>query len=42
MDEKMMKAGGTAKRAELIKAFGQLSISKTNKRDLTEQEKKIA
>jgi cell division cycle 14 len=27
MDEKMMKAGGAAKRAELIKAFGDLSIS---------------
>jgi len=27
MDEAMMKAGGAAKRAELIKAFGDLSIS---------------
>ena len=29
MDEKMMKAGGAAKRAELIKAFGEMSISTT-------------
>jgi len=27
MDEQMMKAGGAAKRAELIKAFADLSIS---------------
>lgn len=42
MDEKMMKAGGAAKRAELIKAFGELSISSSKARDLTEQEKKVA
>ena len=35
MDEKMMKAGGAAKRAELIKAFGDLSISTTKTRELT-------
>lgn len=27
MDDKMMKAGGAAKRAELVKAFGELAIS---------------
>jgi len=27
MDDQMMKAGGAAKRAELVKAFGDLSIS---------------
>ena len=42
MDEKMMKAGGAAKRAELVKAFGNLSISNTKTRTLTEQEKKVA
>ena len=42
MDEAMMKAGGAAKRAELIKAFGDLSISQTKARDLTEQEKRVA
>jgi len=31
-----MKVGGAAKRQELIKAFGDLSISTTKKRDLTE------
>jgi hypothetical protein len=35
MDEKMMKLGGAAKRQELIKAFGELSISTTKTRDLT-------
>jgi hypothetical protein len=39
MDEKMMRAGGAAKRAELIKAFSDLSISNTKTRDLNEQEK---
>lgn len=38
MDEKMMKAGGAAKRAELIKAFGDLSISRAKTRDYTIQE----
>jgi hypothetical protein len=42
MDETMMKAGGAAKRAELVKAFGELSLSTTKKRDLTEAEKKVA
>ena len=42
MDEKMMKAGGAAKRAELVKAFGELSISTTKTRALTETEKKVA
>ena len=42
MDEKMMKAGGAAKRAELIKAFGEMAISTTKTRELTEHEKKIA
>lgn len=42
MDEKMMKAGGQAKRNELIKAFGDLSITQTKVRDLTLKEKEIA
>jgi hypothetical protein len=42
MDEAMMKVGGANKRAELIKAFGDLSISQTKTRDLTEKEKKVA
>lgn len=42
MDDAMMKAGGAAKRAELIKAFGDLSISQTKTRELTEKEKKVA
>jgi hypothetical protein len=42
MDDQMMKAGGAAKRAELVKAFGDLSIASTSKRELTEQEKKVA
>jgi hypothetical protein len=42
MDESMMKVGGAAKRAELIKAFGDLSISTTKKRDLNDQEKRVA
>ena len=37
-----MRAGGAAKRAELIKAFGDLSISASNTRALTEDEKKKA
>ena len=39
MDEKMMKAGGAAKRAELVKAFGDLSISTAKTRELTKYEK---
>jgi hypothetical protein len=42
MDEKMMKLGGAAKRQELVKAFGQLSISTTKTRTLTDQEKAVA
>lgn len=42
MDEKMMKAGGAAKRAELVKMFGDLSLSSTKVRELTEKEKKVA
>jgi hypothetical protein len=42
MDEKMMKLGGAAKRQELVKAFGGLSISTTKTRALTEQEKLVA
>lgn len=41
MDEKMMKAGGAAKRAELIKAFGDLSISRAKTRDYTIQEQAV-
>ena len=41
MDDKMMKAGGAAKRAELIKAFGDLSISRTKTRDYTEAEASV-
>ena len=37
-----MKAGGAAKRAELVKAFGELSISTTKTRALTDTEKKVA
>jgi len=42
MDDKMMKAGGAQKRAELIKAFGELSISSTKTRALTDKEKQVA
>jgi hypothetical protein len=42
MDDQMMKVGGAAKRAELVKAFGDLSISTTKKRDLNDQEKRVA
>ena len=38
----MMKLGGAAKRQELVKAFGALSISTTKTRALTEQEKLVA
>ena len=41
MDEKMMKAGGAAKRQELIKAFGDLSITNAKTRDYTQHEKRI-
>lgn len=41
MDDKMMKAGGAAKRAELVKAFGDLSISKAKTREYTDAESKI-
>ena len=41
MDDKMMKAGGAQKRAELIKAFGDLSISQTKTRAYTKQEADI-
>lgn len=37
----MMKAGGAAKRAELIKAFGNLSISNAKTRDLNAQEMNV-
>lgn len=36
-----MKAGGAAKRAELIKAFGDLSISRAKTRDYTNAEKQV-
>ena len=39
MDDKMMKAGGAAKRQQLIEMFGEEAISTTQKRDLTEKEK---
>jgi hypothetical protein len=42
MDERMMKAGGREKREELVKAFGNLSISNTNVRAFTEKEKRVA
>ena len=38
----MMKLGGAAKRQELVKAFGELSITSTKTRDLTAQEKAVA
>jgi len=37
-----MKAGGAAKRQELVQAFGNLSISTTKTRGLTEAEKRVA
>ena len=37
-----MQAGGAQKRAELVKAFGDLSISTTKTRELTNQEAKTA
>ena len=37
----MMKAGGQARRDELIQQFGELSVSKANVRDYTAHEKKI-
>ena len=37
-----MKLGGAAKRAELIKMFGELSISTNKTRQLTEKEQQIA
>ena len=42
MDDKMMKAGGAQKRAELVKMFGDLSISTAQTREYTEQERRIA
>ena len=42
MDETVMKWGGAAKRAELIKMFSDLSISKAQTRDLTNNEANIA
>jgi len=38
----MMRLGGAAKRAELVKMFGELSISNTKTRKLTENEQQIA
>lgn len=37
----MMKLGGAAKRAELVKAFGDLSISQTKTRGYTDKEKQV-
>lgn len=37
-----MKLGGAQKRAELVKAFGELSISTTQTRDYTDAERRIA
>tara|TARA_B110000503_G_C7096972_1_gene392063 strand:- start:196 stop:342 length:147 start_codon:yes stop_codon:yes gene_type:complete len=42
MDETVMKWGGAAKRAELIKMFSDLNISKAASRDLTSNETNIA
>ena len=42
MDETVMKWGGAAKRAELIKMFSDLNISKAATRDLTSNEANIA
>lgn len=42
MDDRMMKAGGSAARAKLIEAFGDLSVSKTVKREMTDKEKTVA
>ena len=36
-----MKAGGAAKRAELVKAFGELAISTCQTKELTAYEKRI-
>lgn len=42
MDDRMMRAGGAAKREQLIKAFPDLSISQTVKRDFNKLEAKVA
>jgi hypothetical protein len=42
MDETVMKWGGAAKRAELIKMFSDLNISKAATRDLSNNESNIA
>ena len=42
MDDEMLKAGGAAKREELVKAFGDLNFTQTNTRELTDKEKQIA
>ena len=38
----MMRAGGAAKREQLIKAFPDLAISQTVKREYTKAEAKVA
>ena len=38
----MMKAGGAQKRAELVKMFGDLSITATQTREYTDREREIA
>ena len=40
-DDKMMRAGGASKRAELVKAFGEMALSTTKTRELTAYEKRI-
>lgn len=41
MDDTMMKAGGEAKRKELVALFGELNIDESRK-NMTEEELKIA
>lgn len=42
MDDTVMKWGGAAKRAELIKMFSDLNISKAATRDFSNNEQNIA
>lgn len=42
MDEVMMKAGGEAKRKELIALFGDLSIEDKDRARMTDEEQKRA
>jgi hypothetical protein len=41
MDDAMMKAGGDAKRKELVALFGELNIDE-NRKNMTEEELRVA